>query len=124
MTAPRHKSRSNKRVKVKLPGGETVTHFRAKKPGKHVCGRCSKPLSGMPNMIPSRLARISKTERVPERPYAGVLCTECSEALFRYKARFEAKAKNPEYAALEVRRDLTLEKFLSRTWWDSINKKK
>lgn len=124
MTAPKNKSRSKKRIKVRTPSGKVVTHFRAKKPAKHACGRCGKQLPGTANKPSSRLAKLSKTEKVPERPYAGVLCTECTEELFRYKTRFEAKARHPEYSEIEFKRDLTLEKFLPSSWWENLNKKK
>lgn len=118
MTAPRHKSRSNKRVKVKLPGGKNVMHYKQKKPGKHICGRCGKQLSGVPSKSVNELANMSKTEKVPTRPYAGVLCTGCTQQLFTYKARMDAVRKNPDMG-LSINRDLTIEKFLPVNWADA-----
>lgn len=123
MTAPQYRSRSKKRKQVRLPGGKTEVHYKQKKPSKHKCGRCGKPLSGVPNAIPSKIKKLSKGEKSPERPYAGVLCTKCSERLIRYKTRFEVKYKYPEYSNLDLKRDLTLERFLPATWWDNLQKK-
>ncbi len=123
MVAPQYRSRSKKRKKVKVPGGATVTHYKKKKPSKHVCGRCGKPLTGVPNKIPSELKKLSKTEKIPKRPYAGVLCTECTDKLFRYRTRFEAKNNYPEYTDLEIRRDLTIERYLPLNWWDNLSNK-
>jgi large subunit ribosomal protein L34e len=118
MTAPKHKSRSNKRVKVKLPGGKTVTHYKEKKPSKHICGRCGKTLTGVPSKSVNELANMSKTEKVPERPYAGVLCTQCTQMLFTYKARMDAVRKNPDMG-LQINRDLTIEKYLPANWTEA-----
>jgi large subunit ribosomal protein L34e len=117
MTGAKNKSRSRKRVKVKLPGGKTVMHYKQKKPGKHVCGRCGNQLSGVPSKTVNKLANMAKTEKVPTRPYAGVLCSECTQQLFTYKARMDAVRKNPDMG-LSISRDLTIEKFLPANWQD------
>ena len=123
MTAPQYRSRSKKRKPVRLPGGKTEVHYKQKKPGKHKCGRCGKPRSGVPNAVPAKMKKLSKSEKIPERPYAGVLCTECTERLFRYKTRFEVKYRYSEFADMELKRDLTIERFLPTTWWDGLQKK-
>lgn len=110
------RTRSRKRVKLKTPGGLEVTHFKEKKPGKPICGRCWKTLGGMPNRIPSEMRAMKSSERIPSRPYAGVLCNQCLDELMRYVTRFGVKYSNPEYKKLEVQRDLTLEKFLPKGW--------
>ncbi|MBM3309728.1 MAG: hypothetical protein FJY77_05670 [Candidatus Altiarchaeales archaeon] len=110
------RTRSRKRVRRVTPGGLKVTHFKRERPGKTVCGRCKKNLAGMPNRIPSELIALKKSERIPSRPYAGVLCNQCLDDLIRYAARFEVKYSNPEYKNLELQRDLTLERFLPSGW--------
>jgi large subunit ribosomal protein L34e len=122
MVAPMYRSRSKKRRQVRTPGGKTVTHYKRKKPKENHCGRCGKPLQGVPNYIPSEMKELGKSEKVPERPYAGVLCTGCVEKLIRYKTRFEVKSKYPEFKDLDVVRDLTIEKFLPAAWWDGLQK--
>ncbi len=124
MVAPRYRSRSKKRRQVRTPGGKTVTHYKRKKPKRHHCGRCGKPLPGVPNYIPSEMRKLNKSKKIPDRPYAGVLCNECVERLFRYKTRFEAKFKYPELKDLDLKRDLTIEKFLPSNWWDGLQKGK
>jgi large subunit ribosomal protein L34e len=123
MTAPKNRSRSRKRRQVKTPGGETVTHYKKKKPGKHHCGRCGKTLQGVLNKTPAEMKKLSKSKKIPERPYAGILCDKCMEKLFRYKTRFEVKHKYPEFTDMEFKRDLTIEKYLTTTWWDNLQKK-
>jgi len=110
------RTRSRKRVRKVTPGGLKVTHFKREKPSKAVCGRCKKNLGGMPNRIPSELGALKKSERIPSRPYAGVLCNQCLDDLIRYTTRFEVKYTNPEFKNLELQRDLTLERFLPQGW--------
>ncbi|HIE33558.1 MAG TPA: 50S ribosomal protein L34e [Candidatus Altiarchaeales archaeon] len=124
MVEPRLRSRSKKRVQKRTPGGRTVTHYKREKPSKQKCGRCHRPLSGVPNNIPSKVRKLSKSEKIPSRPYAGVLCPECVEKLLRYQTRFEVKFKYSEFRNMELRRDLTIEKFLPRDWWMNLQKNK
>ncbi|HDN83335.1 MAG TPA: 50S ribosomal protein L34e [Candidatus Altiarchaeales archaeon] len=120
MVRPQLRSRSVKKVKCRTPGGRIVIHYRKEKPSKHVCGRCGRLLSGVPNDIPSKVRKLSKTEKRPSRAYAGVLCSNCVEELLRYQTRFEAKFKYPGFEDINFERDLTLEKFLPRGWYKSL----
>ena len=38
---------------------------------------CGKELKGIPREIPGKIAKLSKTQRRPSRPYGGVLCSQC-----------------------------------------------
>ena len=87
MPAPRLRSRSLKRSQRKLPGGGLKVHYRRKKAQKAHCAQCKKVLSGVPEGRPVKIKRLAKTERRPERPYGGVLCSPCTRALFKEKAR-------------------------------------
>jgi len=87
MVKRRLRSRSLKRTQKKVPGGRTVTHYKKKKPGKARCARCGKPLQGVPRKNPAELKKLSKTEKRPERPYGGNLCSECMRKVFREKVR-------------------------------------
>ncbi len=121
MVAPRLRSRSKKRKYRRTPGGETVIHYDAKKHSRHHCARCGGVLDGTPSGTPIEIKRMKRSERVPERPYAGVLCSGCTEKLMRYKTRFEIKFNHLEFKDMELQRDLTLEKFLPRGWWKEIS---
>lgn len=114
------RSTSKKKVKVRTPGGRTATHYKDKKPKKRKCGRCWKLLSGVANVKTSGVGKLSRSEKIPKRLYAGVLCADCLEKLLRYETRFIVKAKYPEYADMELARDLTLEKFLPKGWFNSL----
>lgn len=122
MVKPMLRTDAKKKVRKRTPGGRTTTHYREAKPGRKTCGRCGKQLSGVPNNIKSVIRNLSKSEKVPNRPYAGVLCPQCVEKLVRYVTRFEVKKRYPEYADLEIKRDLTLEKYLPPGWFKGLGK--
>ena len=88
MPEGRLKSRSFRRIKKKLPGGETVIHYVKKKPGKHKCSSCRSILKGTPRERPKKMQKLHKTMKRPERPFGGVFCSKC----LREKIKAEARA--------------------------------
>ncbi len=78
MKPSKFKSRTFRRVKVKTPGGRTVTHYRKRKPAKAKCASCKAPLKGVPRERPYKIKRLAKTKKRPERPFGGVLCSRCA----------------------------------------------
>ncbi|MGM5480937.1 MAG: 50S ribosomal protein L34e [Nanobdellota archaeon] len=85
MTRGMFRSRTYRRVSKRLPGGETVRKFEKRSPKKAHCAYCGKPLSG----IPRRVSGLSKTQRRPERPFAGMLCSRCMRDEIKLEARDE-----------------------------------
>ena len=85
------KSGRLRKIFVKTPGGRTTTHYRARKPSKAICGNCKKQLAGVPRELPSKMANMPKTAKRPERPYGGVLCSACTRAALKQKARGESQ---------------------------------
>ncbi len=77
MPAPRLRSRSLRELHVKVPGGRSSTHYKKKKPMLAKCGRCGDVLKGIPREFPFRMHKMPKTQKRPERPFGGVLCTRC-----------------------------------------------
>lgn len=71
------KSRTYRRVKVKVVKGVT-THYEKKKPSKARCADCGGNLAGVPRERPSKMQNMPKTAKRPERPYGGMLCSACS----------------------------------------------
>ncbi len=71
------KSRTYRRVKVKISKGVT-THYKKRKPAKAKCAGCGKQLAGVPRERPIKMQNMPKTAKRPERPYGGFLCTVCS----------------------------------------------
>ncbi|MFH1054787.1 MAG: hypothetical protein V1744_01700 [Candidatus Altiarchaeota archaeon] len=115
------RTRSRKKVKIRTPGARTVTHFRQEKAGHVTCGRCKSQLGGVASGSPTWMKSISKSQRIPDRSYGGVLCPNCLDDLVRYVTRMEAKHSGPEYASLDIERDFTIEKFLPRDWWGKVS---
>lgn len=86
MTKPEYKSGSWKKRKVKVPGGSVKIHLKRVKPKLAKCGNCGKPLHGIPRLRQIKFRKLSKTEKRPERPYGGILCSECMRKIFQKKA--------------------------------------
>jgi len=89
MPAGKHKSGRYRKIFVRIPGGTTTVHFRQRKPKKATCANCKKQLAGVPRKLASKMANMPKTAKRPERPYGGVLCSECTRELLKQKARGE-----------------------------------
>ncbi len=89
MPRPGLRSRSVKRVKVRTPGGKTVTHYRSKKTGKPQCADCGKVLPGVPRESRAKMRNMPKTAKRPERPFGGVLCSPCSRKKIIAEVRAE-----------------------------------
>ena len=87
MPQPYKRSRSLRRVKVKVSGGRTVTHYKKRKPGKAKCGTCGTILKGTLRERPLKMSKLPKTKKRPERPHGGNLCSKCTRSLIVEKAR-------------------------------------
>lgn len=77
MVAGKDRSRTKRKVFVRTPGGDLNIHRRRRKPSKPVCGVCGAELHGVARGIPAQVNKLSKTQKRPERPYGGVLCSKC-----------------------------------------------
>lgn len=87
MVEGKRKSRTLRRVFVRTPGRKTVKHYKKRKPGKPQCADCGKFLAGIPHLIASKLKKLPKTAKRPERPYGGELCSKCSRTRHVANAR-------------------------------------
>ena len=87
MTAPKDRTSSKRKVVVKTPGGTVKIHRRKYRPSKPLCSECGTELLGVARGTPVKVAKLSKTQRRPERPYGGVLCTKCMRKKFVKEAR-------------------------------------
>ncbi len=81
------RSRSLRRLQVKVPGGQTKVHYKRRKPKGAKCGKCSAVLKGIPRERDFKMANLPKTKKRPERPYGGNLCSRCMRTLFVDRAR-------------------------------------
>ena len=86
-----YRSRTFRRIFVKVPGNTTKMHYRRRTPSKATCANCKKLLIGVPHELPLKMKNMPKSSKRPERPYGGVLCSQCMRNLFIKKAREEAR---------------------------------
>jgi len=84
MVEGKRKSRSLRKVFVKTPGGKTVVHYKKRKPQAPKCS-CGAKLMGVPKDIPVKVKRLAKSEKKPERPYGGNLCSKCMRKKIKEK---------------------------------------
>lgn len=87
------RSRSLRKLKVKTPGGRSVIHYGERKNAAARCAVCKRPLHGTPRARDSGMAKLSRTEKRPERPFGGNLCSSCSRR--EIKRRLFASAQEP-----------------------------
>ena len=87
MPAGRYKSRRFRRVFRKTPGGNVVLTYRRRKPSKPKCSICGAILSGVPTGIQSKIGKLAKTKKRPERKFGGTLCSKCARREIIKKAR-------------------------------------
>ena len=82
------KSRSFRRVYVRTPRGTKIS-YRDRKPSKAKCAVCKAVLPGVARGKPYKVRKLAKTQKRPERPYGGYLCSRCA----RNKIITEARLK-------------------------------
>ncbi len=87
MPQPRFRSRSYRRVRKKLPGGSNVIHYEKRLPRVAKCANCNSELKGIPRGRPSKMKKLGVSNKRVERPYGGNLCSKCTRALVKEKAR-------------------------------------
>jgi len=87
MVAGKYKSRTLRKVFVKVPGNSVRVHYRRRKPGRAKCAVYGTPLIGVARANTSGMRNISKTEKRPERPYGGVLSSKAMREKMKEKAR-------------------------------------
>jgi len=87
MVEGRRKSRSFRRLRVRIPSGRSITHYTRRKPGKAQCSSCGAYLKGVPRARSTEIHNMPKSFKRPERPYGGVLCSRCTRQTIVNKFR-------------------------------------
>jgi len=72
-----YRTKSNRLVKVRTPGGKLLAHTLAKKAAMPKCGDCKAPLRGLPNLRPHKYANLTKNKRTVCRAYGASRCGDC-----------------------------------------------
>lgn len=71
----------------KSPGGKKVLKYKAEKNAKATCALCEAKLNAVPNKSTGQMAKLSKTQKRPQRAFGGVLCSSCTHQIIKEKAR-------------------------------------
>jgi large subunit ribosomal protein L34e len=87
MPRPSLRSRSFRKVKIKIPGGANIIHYLKREPSKAKCGRCSRILHGVKSLRPSRMKKLPKSKKTTSRLHGGNLCPSCTKETIKEKAR-------------------------------------
>lgn len=75
------------KIKRKTPTGKIKIFEKRKKPRKAKCAICKTELIGVPRKIPSEMRKLALSEKRPNRPYGGYLCSKCMREILREKVR-------------------------------------
>lgn len=86
MVSPRLRSRSMRRVRVRTPGGRTVTHYERSRKSIARCARCGATLNGVPRDARD-LRSLPKSSKRPNRFFGGMLCHRCLEDIIKERIR-------------------------------------
>ena len=87
MPEPRFRSRTYRRVKTKLPGGDTVTKYKKRTPKAAKCANCGAALKGIPRVRDHKNKKLGHSNKSVSRPFGGNLCTKCARELIKKEAR-------------------------------------
>ncbi len=80
--------RTSKQRRYRTPGGDVRIEYHKRKHVKLRCAMCGRELHGVPTMLKGK----SKSEKVPNRPYAGIYCSSCMRKVIRDKVYESVKA--------------------------------
>lgn len=90
MVAPHLRSRSVRRRWRRSPGGRKIFITKPRKPSPALCGLCHCHLQGVPRRGVAGMAKLSKTEKRPERVFGGTLCANCTRDVLVDRARLQS----------------------------------
>jgi len=79
MPRPNKRSRSLRRVHVRVPSGESRLVYKLRSPKKPACSGCGMILQAVPNKLVSKMRNMPKSQKRPERIFGGVLCSKCTK---------------------------------------------
>jgi len=75
------------KIKRRIPSGRIIIKEKRKRVSVAKCANCGKILHGVPRLQASKMKKLAKSKKRPNRPYAGYLCSRCVRELFRERIR-------------------------------------
>lgn len=83
MPRPKERSRSRRKVSIRMPGGKTKVVSKKKiHPDKQRCAICKSVLQATHSD-----KKMSKTQKRPERKFGGHLCHKCLDKVITHSTR-------------------------------------
>jgi len=102
MTQPKNRTDSKKFVRV--PSGETRIRYFKSKAAKKSCSKCGRVLHGTAHgRRNSAIGKLSKTQKRPNVPFAGILCGNCREDIVKEAGKVKYGFKELGQVALSIK---------------------
>ena len=79
--------KSMKKVRKRTVTGRNVFVYRKARTAKAICNNCGRELHGIPRASVPQIAKLSKSDKRPNRKFGGYYCGNCTKELFRNAAR-------------------------------------
>lgn len=76
-----------KQVKKRITSGKIVIRYKREKISAIACPNCGTTLHGVPRLYSSKIGKLSKSEKKPNRSFGGHFCSSCTREIFRERAR-------------------------------------
>ena len=87
MPRGRYRSRTFRRVFVKVPGGSTELHYRRRRNAPAQCAKCEAILPGVARGTKTQVRALPRSARRPSRPFGGMFCSACTRRVIIARAR-------------------------------------
>jgi large subunit ribosomal protein L34e len=87
MPRPSLRSRSLRKIKMRIPGSASVVHYLRRNPSKAKCANCGKTLNGVTSKRPIKMKKMAKTKKTVSRAFGGNLCPGCAKTVLKTRAR-------------------------------------
>ncbi|MGB9676417.1 MAG: 50S ribosomal protein L34e [Candidatus Bathyarchaeales archaeon] len=87
MPQPHLRTRSEKRLRVALPGGRSKMHYKKELTAAPTCALCKKPLAGIPQLTTAKIRKLNRSKRRIWRLHGGKICHNCLKNALKQAAR-------------------------------------
>jgi len=101
---PNRHERSSEKKFVRTPGGKTkIRYFKGKAKKQH-CALCKGILAGVPHSLRRNgISKLSKTQKRPQVPFGGILCSACRVKVFEETIKIKQKIKPMNQVSFRVK---------------------
>jgi len=96
MVAGNLRSRTLRRVHIKTPGARNKIHYKKRKPSPPHCAETGQILPGVARGNPADISKLSKSQRVPSRPFGGKLSSRAMRDTIKRNIRASLATSSEE----------------------------